>query len=71
MGWVEKWNNFAKKKVYINETLEIGCGRLVFSAIIFAVQVLWGLMAGATAVEIMPSLLTWVMSFKQHKNVDT
>jgi len=65
MGWVEKWNNFAKKNIYINHTFEIGCGRLVFSAIIFGVQVLWGLLAGATLVEIMPSLLTWIVSLKQ------
>ncbi len=68
MGLVEKWNNLAKKKIFINETFEIGVGRLVFSAIIFTVQVVWGLLAGATAVQIMPSVLTWIMSFKQKKN---
>ena len=65
MGLIEKWNALAKKKIYINDTLEIGVGRLVFSAIIFGAQVAWGLMAGATLVEIMPSLLTWLLSFRQ------
>lgn len=65
IGLIEKWNKLAKKKIYINETLEIGVGRLVFSALIFGVQIIWGILAGATAVQIMPSLLTWIMSFKQ------
>lgn len=65
MGLVEKWNTLAKKKIYINETFEIGVGRLVFSAIIFGVQVLWGVLAGATPVQIMPSVLTWLASLKQ------
>lgn len=68
MGLVERWNKLAQKKIYINETLEIGVGRLVFSAIIFTVQVIWGILAGATPVQIMPSVLTWIMSFKQKKN---
>ena len=65
MGLVEKWNKLAKKKIYINETFEIGIGRLVFSAILFSISIIWGLLAGATAVEIMPSILIWANSFKQ------
>ena len=65
MGLVEKWNNFAKKKIYINDTFEIGCGRLVFAARVFGIQVIWGILAGATAVQIMPSILTWLASLKQ------
>lgn len=68
MGLVEKWNSFAKKHIYINESFEIGCGRLVFSGIIFGVQIAWGLLAGGTAIQIMPSLLTWLMSLKQKEN---
>jgi len=40
MGLVEKWNNFAKKRIYINDTLEIGCGRLVFMGLIVTFQIL-------------------------------
>ena len=69
---VDKWNRLAKKKIYINDSFEIGVGRLVFSGIIFGVQVLWGFLAGATAVEMMPSLLTWLVSLKQaeKKNIN-
>lgn len=70
MGLVEKWNRLAKKHLYINETFEIGIGRLVFSGIIFSVQVAWGLMAGATMVQIMPSLLTWLGSLRQKQIKD-
>ena len=65
MGLIEKWNILARKKIYINETFEIGVGRLVFSAILFGIQVLWGVLAGATTVQIMPSLLTWVGGFRK------
>lgn len=34
MGIVEKWNKLAKKKIYINETLEIGVGRLVYMVLL-------------------------------------
>jgi len=34
MGIVEKWNKLAKKKIYINHTLEIGIGRLVFMIVL-------------------------------------
>ncbi len=30
MGIVEKWNRLARKKIYINDTLEIGVGRLFY-----------------------------------------
>ena len=30
MGIVEKWNKLARKKIYINETFEIGVGRLFY-----------------------------------------
>ena len=66
MGIVEKWNSLAKKKIYINDTFSIGIGRLVFSGIVFSVQVAWGLLAGANFIQIMPSLLTWLASLKQN-----
>lgn len=70
MGIVEKWNNFAKKKIYINDSFEIGCGRLVFAGIVFGIQIIWGLLAGASAVQIMPSILTWLASLKQKEKSD-
>lgn len=65
MGWVEKWNKFAKKSIYINEALEIGCGRLIFSGIIVTMQIIWGIWLGGDPIQIMPALLTFVMSLKQ------
>lgn len=65
MGIVERWNKLAKKKIYINETLEIGVGRLVYSGILFTISLIWSALAGATAVQMMPSILLWVRSFKQ------
>ena len=67
---VEKWNNFAKKSLYINNTFEIGCGRLVYSGILFSLSIIWGLLAGATALQLMPSVLLWVRSFKQKEKQD-
>lgn len=67
-GLIEKWNRFAKKKIFINNTFEIGIGRLVYAGIIFGIQILWGFMLGAKLVEMMPSLLTWVISLKQKDN---
>lgn len=67
MGLVEKWNNLAKKKIYINETFEIGVGRLVYSAILFSISLIWGILAGATAVQLMPSILLWARSFRMKK----
>jgi len=34
MGLLEKWNKLAKKSIYINHTLEIPVGRLVFTIIL-------------------------------------
>ena len=60
MGLIEKWNNLAKKKIYINDTFEIGVGRLVYSAILFSISLIWGLLAGATGLQLLPSILLWV-----------
>jgi len=34
MSLIDKWNKFAKKSIYINHTLEIPVGRLIFSIIV-------------------------------------
>ena len=70
MGLVEKWNTLAKKNIYINSTFEIGVGRLVYSGILFSISIIWGILAGATAVQIMPSVLLWVRSFKQKEKTE-
>jgi len=70
MGLVEKWNNLAKKKIYINDTFEIGVGRLVYSGILFGISIIWGLLAGATALQLMPSILLWARSFKLKEKND-
>lgn len=69
MGLVEKWNKFAKKRIYINDTLEIGCGRLVFMGLIVMFQVL-GIMCCNNWVvtpEIFFVLSTFIGSFKKVK----
>jgi len=38
MGLTERWNKFAKKKIYINNTFEIRMGRLVFTFFIMLIQ---------------------------------
>lgn len=65
MGIVERWNSLARKKIYINDSLEIGVGRLVYSGILFSVSVIWGMLNGATAVQLIPSLMFWIRSFKK------
>jgi len=46
MGIIEKWNKFAKKSIYINDTFEISVGRLIFAIIlmilgVFQIPVAW------------------------------
>lgn len=67
MGLVEKWNVFAKKSIYINDSFEIGCGRLVWFGIICAIQIVWGLALGADPVMVMPALLSFMGALKQKK----
>ena len=53
MGAVERWNNLAKKKLYINDTWEIRVGRLMFM-IILNIFIMFGMIfSGATAEVIM------------------
>jgi len=68
MGWIEKWNKFAKKRIYINETLEIGVGRLIFTSLIFAAQIIWMLILGATPVQMTPAFLSFIGALKQNTN---
>jgi len=70
LGLVEKWNKLAKKKIYINDTFEIGVGRLCYSAILFSISIIWGILAGATALQLMPSILLWARSFRMKEKED-
>lgn len=55
MGLIEKWNNFAKKIIYINHSFQIGIGRLVFVGLITLIEAIgMALVGGAVAI---PSLV--------------
>ncbi|KKM16727.1 hypothetical protein LCGC14_1682900 [marine sediment metagenome] len=47
MSLIDKWNKLAKKKIYINGTLEIGVGRLIFMIILTSFEVIGMLLTGA------------------------
>jgi len=47
MGKIEKWNNFAKKRIFINHTFQIGVGRLVFVFMITLIEAIGMALVGA------------------------
>jgi len=55
MGLVEKWNKLARKKIYINETFEIGVGRLVYMVVLNLFITVGMLFSGTT-----PASLVWL-----------
>ena len=55
MGIVEKWNKLAKKKIYINETLEIGVGRLAYMIVLNFFIMIGMILSGTTG-----SSLAWL-----------
>ena len=55
MGLIEKWNNLAKKKIDINDTITVSVGRLVFVSVITIVQIISMLLADTP----LPSL--WIL----------
>ena len=70
MGIVEKWNNLAKKKIYINESLEIGVGRL-FYMVFLNLFTTMGMIFSITT----PASIAWLWvdllgSFKKKEKVD-
>ena len=67
MGLVEKWNNFAKKKIFINDSFSIGCGRLVFSFIIMLIQFFQVYMITGNANVFWAMLLTLITGLKYKK----
>lgn len=57
MGLIEKWNVFAKKKIYINDHFEIGVGRVAFMILLNIFISIGMIVTGTTA----PSLVwLWV-----------
>ena len=67
---IDRWNRLAKKKIYINESFEIGVGRLVYAGIVFAVQLIWGalMVQDGNYIVLLPAVLTWLAGLKQKKN---
>ena len=65
MGIVEKWNKLAKKKIYINETLEIGVGRLVYMVVLNLFIMMGMLFSGTTAASLAWLWVDLLASFKK------
>ena len=54
MGLIEKWNRFAKKRIYINNHFQIAAGRLVFTLLITLVEALSIFLATGSIVGVLP-----------------
>ena len=52
------------------QVLGLGVGRLCYSAILFSISIIWGILAGATALQLMPSILLWARSFRMKEKED-
>ena len=67
---IDRWNRMARKSIYINNSFEIGVGRLVYAAIVFAVQLCWGasMVKDGNYLVLLPSVLTWLAGLKQKKD---
>ena len=48
MGIIEKWNKLARKKIYINESLEVGVGRLAYMVILNLFIMMGMILSGTT-----------------------
>lgn len=55
MGLVEKWNKLARKKIYINESFEIGVGRLVYMCLLNCFITIGMILSSTT-----PSSVVWL-----------
>lgn len=62
---IDRWNRLAKKSIYINESFEIGVGRLVFTGIIVALQAIPILIMTGNWAAACVTLAGFLMSFKQ------
>ena len=65
MGIIEKWNNLAKKKIYINDNWEIGVGRFVFSFIIMLIEFIQAYIITGELAVFWALLLTLITGLKK------
>jgi len=74
MGFIEKWNNLAKKKIHINDRFQISVGRIIFVALITLLQsvtmLLMGLPPEAILVNWSNALLGLEKNKEKEKNTD-
>lgn len=68
MGFVEKWNNLAKKKLYINDGWEIAVGRIMYMVLLNLFIMTGMLLSGGTAQVIAWLWVDMVSSFKKKRN---
>jgi len=65
MSLVDKWNRFARKNLYINNTFEIGCGRLVYMIVLNCFIMMGMLFSGTNAQSIAWLWVDMIASLKQ------
>ena len=76
MGLVEKWNELAKKKLYINDTVQIPIGRLVYMVILNIFISIGMIVSGTTSASLawlwadLVSALYWNKKNKTEKDSD-
>lgn len=70
MSKIDKWNRFAKRKIYINESLEITAGKLVYVLIFTFLQALILLLTGANTSSYAVLVGNAIFSIKQKKKED-
>lgn len=61
---IDKWNEFAKKKITINDSLEVSVGRLVYVSIITGVQVISLVMAGVPLPSVWILFSNFILALK-------
>lgn len=62
---IDRWNRMAKKNIYINESFEIGVGKLIFTGIIVALQAIPILIITGNWAAACITLAGFLTSFKQ------
>jgi hypothetical protein len=70
MGLVEKWNDFARKKIFINDHVEMTMGRLVFTAIITAFEAAGIIIMTGNWGAIFPLFSNMLFSLKKQRDKD-
>lgn len=70
MGLVEKWNKLARKKIYINESLEIGVGRLAYMCLLNFFIMIGMIFSGTTEASLVWLWVDMLGSFKRKEKSD-